>query len=48
MATIDPDRLLRPISEDSPAGENLEYDAAFGELERAARGKEECRSGDEV
>src|SRR5262245_9552850 len=48
MATIDPDRLLRPISEDSPAGENLEYDAAFGELERAARGKEERRSGDEV
>jgi type VI secretion system protein ImpA len=48
MAIIDPDRLLRPVSEDSPAGENLEYDAAFGELERAARGKEERRSGDQV
>lgn len=48
MATIDPDHWLRPISEDSPAGENLEYDAGFGELERAARGKEERRSGDEV
>lgn len=48
MAIIDPDRLLRPVSEDSPAGENLEYDAAFGELERAARGKEERHSGDQV
>jgi len=48
MATIDPDHWLRPISGDTPAGENLEYDAGFGELERAARGKEERRSGDEV
>jgi type VI secretion system protein ImpA len=48
MATIDPGHLLRPISADSPAGEDLEYDAAFGELERAARGKEERRSGDEI
>ncbi|HEX5046079.1 MAG TPA: type VI secretion system protein TssA [Gammaproteobacteria bacterium] len=39
---------MRPVSEDSPAGENLEYDAAFGELERAARGKEERHSGDQV
>ena len=48
MATIDPDNLSRPISADSAAGEDLEYDAAFGELERAARGKEERRSGDEI
>jgi type VI secretion system protein ImpA len=48
MATIDPDHLLRPITEDAPAGVNLEYDPAFGELERSARGKEERRSGDEV
>jgi hypothetical protein len=38
MAIIDPDRLLRPVSEDCPAGVILEYDAGFGELERAARG----------
>lgn len=48
MASIDPDHWLRPISGDSPAGENLEYDAGFGELERAARGKEARQSGDEV
>jgi type VI secretion system protein ImpA len=48
MAVIDVNRLLQPITDVAPCGENLEYDAAFGELERAAKGKEERRSGDEV
>ena len=42
------DKILEPISADTPCGENLEYDPAFGELERAARGKEEHVSGDKV
>jgi type VI secretion system protein ImpA len=48
MATIDVDRFLDPISETSRCGENLEYDPAFGELERAARGKERREVGDSV
>jgi type VI secretion system protein ImpA len=48
MAVIDPDQFLSPISEESPSGENLEYDAAFGELERVAAGKAQRQSGDEI
>jgi type VI secretion system protein ImpA len=48
MAVIDVNRLLQPITDIAPCGENLEYDAAFGELERVAKGKEERRSGTEV
>jgi len=36
MSTIDIKKLLEPVSEDAPCGEDLEYDAAFQELERAA------------
>ena len=36
MSTIDVEKLLKPVSEDAPCGEDLEYDAAFQELERAA------------
>lgn len=36
---------LPAISEDAPAGENLENDSAFGALERAARGKPEQQAG---
>jgi type VI secretion system protein ImpA len=36
---------LPDISEDAPAGENLENDAAFGALERAGRGKPEQQAG---
>jgi len=45
---VDDDRLLDlpDITEDAPAGENLENDAAFGALERAARGKPEQQAGD--
>lgn len=36
MGFLDIEQLLEPISPDQPCGENLEYDADFGELERAA------------
>jgi type VI secretion system protein ImpA len=36
---------LPEISPEAPAGENMENDAAFGELERAARGKPEQQAG---
>jgi type VI secretion system protein ImpA len=36
---------LPEISAEAPAGENMENDAAFGELERAARGKPEQQAG---
>ncbi len=36
---LDIDSLLQPISDESPSGENLEYDAAFQALERASAGK---------
>lgn len=36
---LDIDSLLQPVSDDHPAGENLEYDAAFQALERASAGK---------
>lgn len=39
MAALDIDSLLQPVSEDSPSGENLEYDAEFQALERASAGK---------
>jgi type VI secretion system protein ImpA len=48
MAVIDVNRLLQPITDVAPCGENLEYDAGFGELERIAKGKEERRSGAEI
>jgi type VI secretion system protein ImpA len=48
MSTIDADALVAEISPDAPCGEDLEYDAAFGELERSARGKEEQQIGDTI
>ena len=39
---------LKPIHPDSPCGENLEYDAAFGEMERSAIGKPEQQFGDKI
>jgi type VI secretion system protein ImpA len=48
MSVIDVNGLVKDLSPDSPCGENLEYDPAFGELERAARGKEEQSLGDSV
>src|ERR1700712_2952129 len=40
--------ILPPLSDGSPAGPNLELDAAFGEMERAAQGKHETQSGTPV
>ncbi len=48
MARIDADSLLQQVSEELPCGEDLEYDAAYGELERASRGKPEHAMGDTV
>ena len=45
---IDVEALLVPISEDSPSGENLEYDSQFGEMERAGVGKPEQQFGDTI
>jgi len=42
------DALQAPISEASPAGANLEYDAAFTALESASQGKAEQQFGDTV
>lgn len=45
---VDVQRLLETISPDSPSGDDLEYDAAFLELERAAQGQPERQMGDAV
>jgi len=42
------DALQAPISEASPAGDNLEYDPAFTALEAASQGKPEQQFGDTV
>jgi len=42
------DALLAPISESSPAGDDLEYDPAFTALESSAQGKAEQQFGDTV
>lgn len=46
MGVVDVGKLLDPIPGDSPAGANLEYDAAFLALERAAARKDEQLVGD--
>jgi type VI secretion system protein ImpA len=48
LSVLDVDQLLAAISDDSPAGDDLEYDPDFGALERAAQGKAEQVMGDEV
>lgn len=48
MARIDVDALLAPVSDDEPSGRDVDYDPAFGELERTAQGKEEHSMGDAV
>ncbi len=48
MSALDIDRLLTPVAEDNPAGDNLEYDPGFMEFERLAQGKPEQRMGAEV
>ncbi|MCG7985447.1 hypothetical protein A3194_14880 [Candidatus Thiodiazotropha endoloripes] len=46
--TLDLDQLLSVVSDDEPAGSDLEYDPLFGEMERAAEGKEEQQFGDTI
>ncbi len=46
--TLDLEQLLSAVSEDEPAGSDLEYDPLFGEMERAAEGKEEQQFGDTI
>jgi len=48
MSVIDVNSLLNEISPDAPSGEDLEYDPAFGELDRAVQGKAEQVIGDSV
>ena len=48
MPLIDVDSLLTPLSESQPCGPDLEYDAAFLELEEAAKGKPEQQFGDTI
>jgi type VI secretion system protein ImpA len=45
---LDLDQLLSTVSEEEPAGSDLEYDPLFGEMERAAEGKEEQQFGDTI
>ncbi len=48
MPMIDVARFLQPTAAEPPCGQNLEYDPAFGELERAAEGRPEQVEGDKV
>jgi type VI secretion system protein ImpA len=48
MTDFDLDTLLQPVSETSPAGDDLEYDPAFLELERSASPMAERAVGDAV
>jgi len=48
MSVIDVDSLLQEISSDAPAGEDLEYDPEYGELERLAESKPEQQIGDTI
>ena len=43
MTILDQTKLLEATFPDAPCGENLEYDALFLDLERAAKGKEETQ-----
>src|SRR5690606_13252921 len=48
MTQIDIGSLLLPLSDGAPCGDNLEYDPAFGDLERAAQGTPERVMGNQV
>jgi type VI secretion system protein ImpA len=45
MAPLDGESWLHDVAADDPAGPNLEFDADFGALERAAQGKPEQQFG---
>lgn len=48
VTVLDVPVLLAAVSPDSPCGDDLEYDAAFLELERIAQGQPERQMGDAV
>ncbi len=48
MGVIDIETLLGGVSPESPCGEDLAYDPAYAELERAVQGTAEQQIGDEV
>jgi type VI secretion system protein ImpA len=48
MSTIDVEQLLQPVSEESPCGDDLEYDPDFIAMMQAAEGKAEQQMGDEI
>jgi hypothetical protein len=48
MTSYDLSRLLTPIDDASPSGDDLEYDPAFVELERIAAPTTERSIGDNV
>ncbi len=48
MGKIDVAALLAEVSADAPCGDNLEYDPAYGELERSTVGKPEQQFGETI
>jgi type VI secretion system protein ImpA len=48
MSGIDVEILLAEVAPESPCGDDLEYDAAFGELERTAQFKPEQQIGETI
>jgi type VI secretion system protein ImpA len=48
MSVVDVDFLLQEVDPAAPCGPNLEYDAAFLELEQAVLGKPEVQYGDTI
>lgn len=48
MSALDVESLLQPFSDDSPSGDDLEYDPQFQEMERTGQGKPEHVMGDSV
>jgi type VI secretion system protein ImpA len=48
MSAIDVDSLLKPTTDDSPCGQDLEYDSVFAEMENAAQGSPEQQYGDTI
>jgi type VI secretion system protein ImpA len=48
MTVVDVDFLLQEVDPAAPCGPNLEYDAAFLELEQAVLGKPEVQYGDTI
>lgn len=48
MDLSDLESLLEPLSADEPCGPDLEYDAEFGEMDRAAQSKAEQQYGETI